>query len=302
MPPKGYQAHLDGGGKMFVCLGRRHEHGRARPLVRRDDPPGQGPRDLLHRREPRGGHLQPGRPRPLRAHPELPRSHAEDEQALLDRQLNRVTDTCIPEEEAMRRIEHSHARGVERRRQAPASASSRTSSSTAAAQRPARAVVPDRPEATAGCSPPARRTCRSSCPAGRTRRSATSSRRTDRRQVKNVSTRALRHRVHDRAGQWYQARRREAGDRLLPDRRRHRRRLPDLRRADAAPGPAAGRRAAWGYFCQISDSTTSYGSYSGAVPNEKITWGKLDVDTPKFLIESDATIVAPLIFAYVLGW
>src|SRR5210317_2197053 len=27
----------------------------------------------------------------------------------------------------------------------------------------------------------------------------------------------------------------------------------------------------WGYFCQISDSTTSYGSYSGAVPNEKIT-------------------------------
>jgi len=56
----------------------------------------------------------------------------------------------------------------------------------------------------------------------------------------------------------------------------------------------------WGYFCQISDSTTSYGSYSGAVPNEKITWSKLDVDTPSFVIESDATIVAPLIFAYVL--
>ena len=58
----------------------------------------------------------------------------------------------------------------------------------------------------------------------------------------------------------------------------------------------------WSYFCQISDSTTSYGSYSGAVPNEKITWGKLDVDTPKFIIESDATIVAPLIFAYLLNW
>jgi deoxyhypusine synthase len=57
----------------------------------------------------------------------------------------------------------------------------------------------------------------------------------------------------------------------------------------------------WGYFCQISDSTTSYGSYSGAVPNEKITWGKLDGNTPRFVIESDATIVAPLIFAYVLG-
>ncbi|QDU69509.1 deoxyhypusine synthase family protein [Engelhardtia mirabilis] len=58
----------------------------------------------------------------------------------------------------------------------------------------------------------------------------------------------------------------------------------------------------WGYFCQISDSTTSYGSYSGAVPNEKISWGKLAIDTPKFVIESDATIVAPLIFARVLGW
>ncbi|MBC7712613.1 MAG: deoxyhypusine synthase family protein [Rhizobacter sp.] len=57
----------------------------------------------------------------------------------------------------------------------------------------------------------------------------------------------------------------------------------------------------WGYFCQISDSTTSYGGYSGAVPNEKITWGKLDKATPKFIIESDATIVAPLVFAYVLN-
>ena len=58
----------------------------------------------------------------------------------------------------------------------------------------------------------------------------------------------------------------------------------------------------WAYFCQISDSTTSYGSYSGAVPNEKITWGKLSDKTPRFIIESDATIVAPLMFAYILGW
>ena len=57
----------------------------------------------------------------------------------------------------------------------------------------------------------------------------------------------------------------------------------------------------WSYFCQISDSTTSFGSYSGAVPNEKITWGKLGIETPKFIIESDATIVVPLIFAYLLG-
>ena len=57
----------------------------------------------------------------------------------------------------------------------------------------------------------------------------------------------------------------------------------------------------WQYFCQISDSTTSYGSYSGAVPNEKITWGKLEAKGPKYIIESDATIVAPLIFSYVLA-
>jgi deoxyhypusine synthase len=57
----------------------------------------------------------------------------------------------------------------------------------------------------------------------------------------------------------------------------------------------------WSYFCQISDCTTSFGSYSGAVPNEKITWGKLSQDTPSFIIESDASIVAPLIFNYVLG-
>ena len=58
----------------------------------------------------------------------------------------------------------------------------------------------------------------------------------------------------------------------------------------------------WSYFCQISDSTTSYGSYSGAVPNEKITWGKLDIHTPKSMVQSDATIVASLMFAYILGW
>lgn len=58
----------------------------------------------------------------------------------------------------------------------------------------------------------------------------------------------------------------------------------------------------WAYFCQISDSTTSYGSYSGAVPNEKITWGKLDKTSKRHIIESDASIVAPLVFGYVLGW
>ncbi|MCX8161499.1 MAG: deoxyhypusine synthase family protein, partial [Candidatus Bathyarchaeota archaeon] len=56
----------------------------------------------------------------------------------------------------------------------------------------------------------------------------------------------------------------------------------------------------WAYFCQISDSTTSFGSYSGATPNEKITWDKLAETTPMFVIESDATIVAPLILTALL--
>jgi deoxyhypusine synthase len=56
----------------------------------------------------------------------------------------------------------------------------------------------------------------------------------------------------------------------------------------------------WAYFCQISDSTTSYGSYSGATPNEKITWDKLTAETPMFIIESDATIVVPLILSALL--
>ena len=58
----------------------------------------------------------------------------------------------------------------------------------------------------------------------------------------------------------------------------------------------------WGYFCQIGDSTTSYGSYSGAPPTEKITWDKINVNTPAYMIESDASIVVPLMFAWILGW
>jgi deoxyhypusine synthase len=56
----------------------------------------------------------------------------------------------------------------------------------------------------------------------------------------------------------------------------------------------------WAYFCQISDSTTSYGSYSGATPNEKITWDKLTAETPMFVVESDATIVVPLMMRALL--
>lgn len=61
-----------------------------------------------------------------------------------------------------------------------------------------------------------------------------------------------------------------------------------------------GEAKPWAYFCQISDSTTSYGSYSGATPNEKITWDKLTEETPMFVIESDATIVVPLVLKALL--
>lgn len=57
----------------------------------------------------------------------------------------------------------------------------------------------------------------------------------------------------------------------------------------------------WDYFCQITDAVCSYGGYSGATPNEKITWDKLGPKTPKFVIESDASLVVPLIFDQLLG-
>ena len=149
----------------------------------------------------------------------------------------------------------------------------------------------------------AKPTCRYSCRAGRTRRLGTCSRPTALRAgSKSTHTVKLGHRVHDRARRVVSPRAAKAsigffqiGGGIAGD-------FPicvvpmlhqDLRLPDVP---------LWGYFCQISDSTTSYGSYSGAVPNEKITWGKLAVDTPKFVIESDATIVVPLVFAKVLGW
>ena len=56
----------------------------------------------------------------------------------------------------------------------------------------------------------------------------------------------------------------------------------------------------WRYFCHIGDAITSYGGYSGCPANEKVTWDKLDPDTENYTINSDASIVAPLIFQYVI--
>ncbi len=58
----------------------------------------------------------------------------------------------------------------------------------------------------------------------------------------------------------------------------------------------------WAYFCQMTDADETMGGYSGALPNEKASWGKLPPDAPMFNIKGDATINAPLLAAYVMGW
>ena len=59
---------------------RRDEHGGAGAVAGGDDPAGQGARHLLHRRQPRRGHLQPRGARPLRARAQLPRPLADQDE------------------------------------------------------------------------------------------------------------------------------------------------------------------------------------------------------------------------------
>ncbi|MGC1418400.1 MAG: deoxyhypusine synthase family protein [Candidatus Acidiferrum sp.] len=226
----------------------------------------------------------------------------QQEAELLGRQLNRVTDTCIPEEEAMRRIERIV---MEEWREADRSSERcfpheflykilregkletfheidpKDSWMVAAAKKNLPLFVPGWEDSTLGNMYAAQ------VISGK---------------VKNVTTMRSGVEYMIELARWYTELTRDSqlgffqiGGGIAGD-------FPicvvpmlhqDLKRPDVP---------LWGYFCQISDSTTSYGSYSGAVPNEKITWGKLGVDTPRFIIESDATIVAPLILAYVLGW
>lgn len=226
---------------------------------------------------------------------------AADEEALLDRHLNRVTDTCIPEEEAIRRIEHAildlwleadkagkqyfphefmyqligSGRLDEHHQIDPAD-----SWLVAASEKNLPIIVPGWEDSTLG------NIFASHCITG---------------EIENVHTVRGGIEYMMMLADWYEKTSDSAsigffqiGGGIAGD-------FPicvvpmlqqDLQK-ESTPR--------WGYFCQISDSTTSYGSYSGAVPNEKITWGKLSADTPKFIIESDATIVAPLVFACVLG-
>ncbi len=231
----------------------------------------------------------------------------EDEQKLLDRHMNRVTDTCIPEMEAMRRIEkvvleewvaadqageryfpHEFMYKILRSGKLKESfqIDPKNSWMMAAMEKNLPMIVPGWEDSTLG------NMYAGHCISG---------------DVKNVHTVRTGIEYMIQWAEWYTANAKVLGNDLgsigffqiaggiagdfpicvVPMLHQ------DLQR-DEVP--------LWGYFCQISDSTTSYGSYSGAVPNEKITWGKLGIETPKYIIESDASIVAPLVFAIVLGW
>jgi deoxyhypusine synthase len=226
----------------------------------------------------------------------------DEEQALLEKHLNRVTDTCIPEEEAIRRIEKP-LRDVWRRAEEAGETyfpyqflyqiirerlveehyqiDPKDSWLVAASEADLPIFVPGWEDSTTG------NVFAAACIEGA---------------VKNVHTVKLGIPAMIELAHWYKGITAEsklgffqigggiAGDFPICV-------VPMLEQDLQQTGTPL-----WSYFCQIGDSTTSYGSYSGAVPNEKITWGKLAVDTPKYMIESDATIVAPLIFAYVLGW
>lgn len=228
----------------------------------------------------------------------------EDEQGLLDRHLNRVTDTCIPEMEAMRRIEaavlaewvaadqageryfpHEFMYRILLSGKLEHQIDPKNSWLLAAAEKNLPMFVPGWEDSTLG------NMFTGHCISG---------------DVKNIHTVRTGIEYMVSLAEWYQANSIHIGDVgsigffqigggiagdfpicVVPMLHQ------DLQRPEVP---------LWGYFCQISDSTTSYGSYSGAVPNEKITWGKLGIKTPKYVIESDAAIVAPLMFAYILGW
>ena len=303
---KGYDAHLKAGGKMLVTLAGAMSTAELgislAEMIRRGK---------VHAIVCTGANLEEDMFN-LVAHeyyervPDYRNLTAADEQALLDRHMNRVTDTCIPEMEAMRRIEeilleewmaadrsgqryfpHEFIYRILRGGKLGKSVQIDRKDSwlVAACEKDLPIVVPGWEDSTLG------NMFASHVITG---------------VVRNVHTvRSGIEYMAELAG-WYTRTARplrtgegsigffQIGGGIAGD-------FPicvvpmlhqDLKKPDVP---------LWGYFCQISDSTTSYGSYSGAVPNEKITWGKLGASTPKFIIESDATIVAPLIFAWVLG-
>jgi deoxyhypusine synthase len=303
---KGYDAHLAAGGKMLVTLAGAMSTAELgislAEMIRRDK---------VHAIVCTGANLEEDIFN-LVAHdyyervPHYRHLSSADEQALLNRHMNRVTDTCIPEMEAMRRIEaavleewvaadragerffpHEFMYRVLRSGKLKKSyqIDPKNSWMVAACEKNLPIFVPGWEDATLG-----------NMYAGHVISGDVKNVHTVRTGIEYMTvladyyTRTAR-RLRNGEGSigFFQIGGGIAGDFpicVVPMLHQ------DLRRTGVP---------LWGYFCQISDSTTSYGSYSGAVPNEKITWGKLGKDTPKFVIESDATIVAPLIFGWVLG-
>ncbi len=297
----GYVSHLDGGGKMMVTLAGAMSSAELglslAEMIRQDKVhaitcTGANLEEDVYNLVAHDHYVRVPNYRDLTPH---------DEQALLDRHLNRVTDTCIPEAEAIRRIEHailSEWEAADRagERYFPHEFMYRILLSgaleqyyqidpkdswlLAAAQKNLPIIVPGWEDSTTGNIFAAH---------------------VIEGDVKNVHTVRSGIEYMMYLADWYTRATKDttigffqigggiAGDFpicVVPMLHQ------DLKRNEVP---------LWGYFCQISDSTTSYGSYSGAVPNEKITWGKLGIDTPRFIIESDASIVAPLVFALVLG-
>jgi deoxyhypusine synthase len=303
---KGYEAHLAAGGKMMVTLAGAMSTAELgitlAEMIRRDK---------IHAIVCTGANLEEDIFN-LVAHdyyervPHYRHLTADDEQALLDRHMNRVTDTCIPEGEAMRRIEAAVAeewlaadRSGQRffphefmykilrsgKLKKYYQIDPKNSWMLAACEKNLPIIVPGWEDATLG-----------NMYAGRVVTG----------EIRNVHTVRTGIEYMVWLADWYTRNAKvlrngegsigffQIGGGIAGD-------FPicvvpmlhqDLHKKNVPLG---------GYFCQISDSTTSYGSYSGATPNEKITWGKLGPKTPRFIIESDATIVAPLVFSYVMG-
>ncbi|MHA7812573.1 MAG: deoxyhypusine synthase family protein [Phycisphaerales bacterium] len=298
---KGYESHLDQGGRMLLAMAgamSTAELGRSLAEMIR-----QG---KVHAISCTGANLEEDVYN-LIAHDHYERIPnyrdltRDDEQALLERHLNRVTDTCIPEEEAFRKLGHllldkwkSAAESGDRKfpheylyeilneglLKDEYQADPKNSWLLAAAEKNLPMVVPGWEDSTCG------NIFAAEVLSGN---------------VKSASAVKSGIEYMMEFTGWYKETSRDssigffqigggiAGDFPICA-------VPLMRQDMELDVPL------WGYFCQISDSTTSYGSYSGAVPNEKITWEKLAIDTPSFIVESDATIVAPLIFGYVLGW
>ena len=223
----------------------------------------------------------------------------EEEEQLLDRHLNRVTDTCIPEHEAIRRIEKAVLEEWERADKGNQQffphefmykilrsgvlkqhyqIDPKDSWLLAAAEKNLPMFVPGWEDSTLG------NIFAAHCMAG---------------DVKNVHTVRTGIEYMMILADWYKKKSKQAsigffqigggiaGDFPICV-------VPSIKYDLEQPVKP------WAYFCQISDSTTSYGSYSGATPNEKITWDKLTAETPMFVIESDATIVVPLVLRALL--